>query len=94
MKLGIVGHNGYYGCQKCMTQGVYCKTLRKMCFPRIAVTEQERQNELRTDANFRDRIQPEHHHMKSILEDLPIDMIKSFPTSDPLHLFDLGIIKR
>lgn len=77
-----------------MCQGVYCRTLKKMSFPRMATTENERQKELRTDANFRERLQPEHHHIKSILEDLPIDMIKSFPTSDALHLFDLGIIKR
>lgn len=94
MKLGIVGHTSYYGCQKCMTQGVYCRTLRKMSFPRIAVTEDERQKELRTDENFRNRYQPEHHHIKSILEELPIDMVKQFPTSDALHLFDLGIMKR
>lgn len=77
-----------------MAQGVYCRTLRKMCFPRIAITDDERQKELRTDANFRDQYQPEHHHIHSILEELPIDMIKSFPTSDALHLFDLGIMKR
>lgn len=77
-----------------MAQGVYWQKLHKMSFPRIAVTENERQKELRTDANFRNRYQPEHHHLKSILEELPIDMIKSFPTSDALHLFDLGIMKR
>lgn len=77
-----------------MAQGVYCRTLRKMSFPRIAVTEDERQKELRTDTNFRNRYQPEHHHFKSVLEELPIDMVKAFPTSDALHLFDLGIMKR
>lgn len=89
-----MGHNSYAGCQKCMVQGVYCRTLRKMSFPRVAVTEAERLKEIRTNSNFRSQFQPEHHHTHTILEELPIDMIKCFPTSDALHLFDLGIMKR
>lgn len=58
-----------------------------MTFPRINA-------ELRTDTNFRNRSQSEHHKLKSIMEDLPIDMVRSFPTSDPLHLFELGIMKK
>lgn len=51
---------------------------------------------LRTDENFRNRTQPEHHSEEesSPLEELPIDMIKCFPTSDPLHLLELGIMKK
>lgn len=48
----------------------------------------------RTDGEFRARMQPIHHKEYSIMEQLPIDMIKGFPTSDPLHLFELGIMKR
>lgn len=55
----------------------------------------------RTDKSFRDRSQPIHHKERSILEDLRnidgsplVDMIKSFPTSDPLHLLDEGVMKR
>lgn len=55
----------------------------------------------RTDEGFRNRVQPIHHHRKSILEDLRtdedeplIDMIKQFPTSDPLHLIEVGVMKR
>lgn len=79
-----------------MAEGVYFRLDKggKISYPRIAITENERKRELRTDANFRSRFQPTHHHTKSILEDLPIDMVKSFPTSDALHLFDLGIMKR
>lgn len=44
--------------------------------------------------SFRNRTQPGHHQSDSILEELPIDMVKSFPVSDALHLFDLGIMKR
>lgn len=75
-----------------MIKGEYISN--KMCFPRIAVTDDERENELRTDENFRQRFQPEHHHHKSVLEQLPIDMVKSFVISDELHLFHLGIMKR
>lgn len=94
INIGIVGHNSYFGCQKCMAEGVYNHQLHKMSFPRIAVTEHERENELRTNENFRNRFQSQHHHERSILEDLSIDMINAFPTSDALHLFDLGIMKR
>lgn len=65
-----------------------------MSFHRIAVTDAERNRELRTNENFRSRLQPEHHLQQSCLEDLPIDMIKQFPVSDSLHLIDLGIMKR
>lgn len=75
-----------------MTQGLY--SAHKMSFPRIATTNDERKRELRTDENFRNRYQPEDHHERSILEDLPIDMTKMFPVSDSLHLFHLGITKR
>lgn len=91
---GIVGHNSYFGCQKCMAEGVYFKRLNRMAFPRIAVTNLERETELRTDERFRNRFQPSHHKESSILEELPIDMIRDFVTSDALHLFDLGIMKR
>lgn len=77
-----------------MAQGVYSQ--HRMSFPRVAITDNERQRELRTDSNFRSRFQPTHHNVqeRTILEELPIDMIKSFPVSDSLHLFDLGIVKR
>lgn len=77
-----------------MAQGVLFRRLRKMSFPRIAASVRQRETELRTNDLFRNRFQPGHHHMRSILEDLPIDMIINFPTSDALHLFDLGICKR
>lgn len=48
----------------------------------------------RTDASFRNRTDSDHNKMNTPLEKLPIDMIKSIPVSDSLHLLDLGIIKR
>lgn len=92
--VGTIGHNSYHGCQKCMAQGVYNRSKSKMCFPRIVVTERERDSELRTDERFRNRYQPEHHSEFSVLENLPIDMIRAFPTSDSQHLLDLGVMKR
>lgn len=77
-----------------MAQGVYFKQLRKMAFPRIAVTDRERETELRTDERFRRRFQSQHHNETSLIEELPIDMVRDFVTSDALHLFDLGIMKR
>lgn len=68
--------------------------MNRICFPRIAVTTRERERELRTDANFRNRYQPEHHRYYSALEELPIDMIRDIPTSDSLHLLHLGVMKR
>lgn len=90
---GVVGHNSYNGCQKCMAEGVYSYEKKKMCFPRIATSDRERENEMRTDVRFRQRYQPQHHEKESALEKLPIDMIRSFPTSDSLHLLKLGIMK-
>lgn len=48
----------------------------------------------RTDASFRNRTNPGHHREYSIIEELPIDMVADFVTSDSLHLFHLGIMKR
>lgn len=66
----------------------------RMSFSKIPVTNEERVRFLRTDAQFRSRFQAEHHREHSILENLPIDMIKSFPSTDSLHLLHLGNMKR
>lgn len=59
-----------------------------MCFPEIDAVR-------RDDVSFRNRVQlPHHKNERSLLETLEIDMISSFPTSDPLHLLDLGIMKK
>lgn len=77
-----------------MAQGEYYVSAHRMSFHRIVTTEAERISELRTDERFRNRFQPEHHAGETILECLPIDMVKSFIVSDALHLLDLGIMKR
>lgn len=50
--------------------------------------------ERRSDASFRRRSDIIHHKETSLLETLNIDMIFSFPTSDSLHLLDLGIMRK
>lgn len=91
---GIVNHNHRYGCQKCMIAGTYFRRVRRTSYYKIPATNEERAVELRTNIGFRERHQPEHHREYSVLETLPIDMIKSFPISDSLHLLDLGVMKR
>lgn len=86
--LGIVNFNHYFGCQKCLIRGTYFNEFKVMSYPKIDVPR-------RTDENFRSREQAEHHVTRSVLEDLPeVDMVADIPTSDPLHLLDLGIMKR
>lgn len=85
--LGIKHHNAEDGCQKCETKGEFSLKFRTMSFPRINVTS-------RTDDGFRRRLIPEHHREYSIIEQLPIDMIKDFVVADSLHLFHLGIMKK
>lgn len=49
--LGNKAYNGYFGCGRCMQEGVY--TIYRMTFPDIAFTK-------RTDENFRNKTQPDH----------------------------------
>lgn len=50
--------------------------------------------ELRTNSSFRNRQDPIHHRGQSLLEELPIDMVDDFVIADPLHLLDLGIMRK
>lgn len=50
--------------------------------------------QLRTNSDFRNRKIPAHHREFSILEELPIDMVNDFITSDDLHLLHLGLMKK
>lgn len=69
-------------------QGEYSLLSRRMSYPIIDA-------ERRTDHSFRARIEPQHHKLGvSPMEELPIDMIFGFPTSDPLHLLELGVMRK
>lgn len=48
----------------------------------------------RTNDSFRNKLNSEHHQKYSCIELLPIDMIKDFIIADPLHLLELGIMRR
>lgn len=50
---------------------------------------------MRTDENFRSRVDPNHHIKYSIVEEISnFDVICDFITSDSLHLIDIGVMKR
>lgn len=84
---GTVNFNHTFGCQKCVVQGKFSKIAKRIYFERTDC-------ELRTDSDFRTQTQKNHHKQISKLQELPIDMIRSFVTSDPLHLLELGVMKR
>lgn len=48
---------------------------------------------LRTNESFRGRRDEDHHHGRSILEDLDVDIVKAVPL-DPMHLLYLGVMKK
>lgn len=80
------GHSGYYSCAKCMAKGEHY--LDRVIYPNV------NNYPLRTDNNFRLKLQENHHTGTSILESIPnINMVKDFP-SDPMHLIFLGIVKK
>lgn len=79
--------NHKMGCGKCLVIGEYDKESRRMCFANLNAVR-------RTDSMFRNRQQPQHHKERSPFEDLNINMISAFPTSDSLHLLHLGIMKK
>ncbi|CAN7951930.1 unnamed protein product, partial [Ixodes pacificus] len=82
--LGIKGHNGYFSCTKCQTEGDFLNG--RICFPQLDAT-------LRTDGNFRSHAQEEHHLQRTELEKLPIDLVKNVPL-DYMHLVCLGVVSK
>lgn len=85
--IGCVNFNAKNGCQQCTVTGEYSDIFRNMSFPNIDAAR-------RNNNTFRTRSQPSHHKEKSLFEELDIDMIAAFPTSDPLHLLELGVMRR
>lgn len=84
------GHSGYYSCTKCTAKGVYILNDRVMTYPYSTSNS----HPLRTNDDFKSKLQPEHHTGTSILKSNPnIDMVQDFP-SDPMHLLYLGIVKK
>lgn len=82
---GIIGHNGYCGCERCNVIGEYSHVSHHVTYIGTNYT-------LRTDDSFRKRNQLKHHKTTSPLEELPIDMVKDF-VLDYMHLFLPGMQK-
>ncbi|XP_071572521.1 uncharacterized protein [Temnothorax nylanderi] len=78
------GHNGYFGCSKCIQEGDVVG--HRITFPEI-------DSELRTDHSFQYQQQPEHHVGYSDLLNLNIGMVSQV-VLDYMHLVCLGVIKR
>uniref|UniRef100_A0A1Y1K7P0 DUF4806 domain-containing protein n=1 Tax=Photinus pyralis TaxID=7054 RepID=A0A1Y1K7P0_PHOPY len=78
------GHNAHFGCGKCEQEGKYYNN--RVIFLDTNAT-------LRSDANFLNQVQEEHHKGVSILTELGIGLITSFPL-DYMHLVCLGVMKK
>ncbi|XP_055541283.1 uncharacterized protein LOC129727452 [Wyeomyia smithii] len=85
----IKSHGGYSACPKCETRGTNIPGSRKIVYPEVDAP-------VRTDMKFRRRISKNNqdcHHLSTehtILENLPIDMIKDF-VIDKMHAVDEGV---
>lgn len=83
--LAIKSHNGYFSCTKCCVEGDHYKNV--MCYP-------ETEFRKRTDADFRNKTQEEHHIGRTCLEELPnFNLITNVPI-DYMHAVLLGVCKR
>ncbi|XP_037040257.1 uncharacterized protein LOC119077180 [Bradysia coprophila] len=75
--LGLKYPTGYYGCGRCTVIGTYANN--RVCFTDLDAP-------LRTDKNFQERLQPEHHHISSLVEKrLELRCITQSPL-DGMHL--------
>lgn len=78
-------HNGFFGCGKCMQEGTYLN--HHMLFL-------ESNAPLRTDENFKNRTQEDHHTGVSPFESIiQLSMVSRFPL-DYMHLICLGVTKK
>lgn len=84
---GTANFNAKDGCQKCSANGKYSYDSNTVVFTKLG---QPRRN----DQMFRENKYPDHIKRETPLTTLPIDMIKDFVVADPLHLLELGVMKR
>lgn len=81
------GHSGYSSCPTCITEGEFING--KMCFPQIHAPQ-------RSDDDFRNKTDQDYHDrgITSCLIEIPnFGPVTNVPT-DPMHLLDLGIMRR
>ena len=76
--------SGYYGCDKCSQEGEYVEG--KVTFPLTNAP-------LRTDADFNNKINEEHHHGPTPLSGLQFGLVSGFAI-DYMHLVCLGVVRR
>lgn len=82
--LRIKGHSGYSSCSKCTQEGEY---LDHVIFPDIQFTK-------RTDDDFVNQSDPEHHTGHTILQRIPnLGLVTNVPL-DYMHLICLGVVKK
>lgn len=79
--------NSKEGCQKCSITGKYSHVSNTVVFTKIGQPP-------RTDELFRLRHYVDHQKVVTPLTRLPIDLIKDVVVADPLHLLELGVMKR
>lgn len=85
---GVIGHNGYNSCARCLTEGEYSYDGGCMIFPQLNA-------DFRTDKDFRAGVYVDHYKKRTIIENIEgLDMVKDFAIGDVLHLIDLGVMKR
>lgn len=85
--LGTMNYNSKCGCQKCTVLGKYSHISGTVVFTKI--NQPPRTNEM-----FREKKYIVHQKADTPLCELPIDMVKDFIVADPLHLLELGVMKR
>ncbi|WAR11984.1 hypothetical protein MAR_026164 [Mya arenaria] len=78
------GHSGYFGCDKCSQKGLYVN--HRMTFPDTNAL-------LRTDVQFNEMANEEHHKGRSPFLDTNLGLVTQFPI-DYMHLVCLWVMKR
>lgn len=83
--LYIKGHSGYSSCTKCIQEGEYINN--RICFPEIKFIK-------RTNTEFLNKTDQEHHTGESIMERIPhFEPVSAVPL-DYMHLICLGVVKK
>ena len=89
----IIGHNGYFACERCEVEGTSCRIPNVLSH---GVRLNRTKCRLRTDASFRER-RNEPHHISGTTSpfcEVPgLDMVFDFPL-DYMHLILLGVVRR
>ncbi|XP_052891465.1 uncharacterized protein LOC128299515 [Anopheles moucheti] len=85
---GVVGHTGYWSCQKCTAKGEYSRQRKTMVFPFEIAPK-------RTNLGFRTNEPAGHRkHDTPLIELAGFDIVEDVPVGDRLHILDLGNSRR